>query len=115
MQGEVGKEMYIVRMGKLEVLGGRGHEVLATLGEGSVFGELSLLHFSDSLGNRRTADVRLAEFHHYVSQAIFTRKNLVVRHFSSPSFSHEKAIFSLSDKGPATKGFSIRIYVVIYH
>lgn len=56
-KGEVGKEMYIVSRGKLQVVADDGKTVLATLRAGSYFGEISILNMGTA-GNRRTASVR---------------------------------------------------------
>ena len=51
--------MYIVKRGKLSVVGDDGKTVFATLGDGAVFGELSVLNITgNKTGNRRTANVR---------------------------------------------------------
>ena len=55
--GEVGKEMYIVNRGRLQVVADNGRTVLATLRPGSYFGEISILNMGNA-GNRRTASVR---------------------------------------------------------
>ena len=53
---DIGREMYIVQSGFVQVLGGQdGRTCLVTLSEGSVFGEIALLGVGGM--NRRTADV----------------------------------------------------------
>ena len=56
--GEVGREMYIVNQGKLEVVTDDGCNVLCTLETGSYFGEISILDLGGRHGNRRTASVK---------------------------------------------------------
>lgn len=51
--------MYIVKRGKLSVVADDGRTVFATLTDGAVFGELSILNITGTkTGNRRTANVR---------------------------------------------------------
>ncbi|XP_033179010.1 cyclic nucleotide-gated cation channel alpha-3-like isoform X3 [Bombus impatiens] len=49
-KGEVGKEMYIVNRGRLQVVADNGKTVLATLKAGSYFGEISILNMRTAVG-----------------------------------------------------------------
>ncbi|XP_071446371.1 cyclic nucleotide-gated cation channel subunit A [Hetaerina americana] len=58
-KGDVGRELYIVKRGKLNVSEEEEEIVQVTLGAGSVFGEVALLDIPGTkTGNRRTASVR---------------------------------------------------------
>ncbi len=58
-KGDIGKEMYILKKGKIVVVGPDGVTVFVTLSDGAVFGELSILNIvGNKNGNRRTANIR---------------------------------------------------------
>ena len=58
-KGDVGKEMYIIKRGRLDVVAEDGIKVFVSLGDGVVFGELSIMNIPGSkMGNRRSANIR---------------------------------------------------------
>ncbi|XP_068117243.1 cyclic nucleotide-gated channel beta-1 isoform X3 [Hyperolius riggenbachi] len=109
-KGEIGREMYIIKAGEVQVLGGPdGKTVLVTLKAGAVFGEISLLAVSG--GNRRTANVVA---HGFTNLFILDKKDLndILTHYpESQKLLRRKAKKMLKnssrpkDEGPAVKGF----------
>nr|XP_035966614.1 cyclic nucleotide-gated cation channel alpha-3 [Halichoerus grypus] len=58
-KGDIGREMYIVKEGKLAVVADDGITQFVVLSDGSYFGEISILNIKGSKsGNRRTANIR---------------------------------------------------------
>ncbi|TFK10924.1 lysine-specific demethylase 4C [Platysternon megacephalum] len=102
-KGEIGREMYIIKQGEVQVLGGPdGTKVLVTLRAGAVFGEISLLAASG--GNRRTANVVA---HGFANLFILDKKTLneiLVHYPDSEKLLMKKAKVLLKEKGKPTEG-----------
>ncbi|XP_049675096.1 cyclic nucleotide-gated cation channel beta-3 [Accipiter gentilis] len=102
-KGEIGREMYIIKQGEVQVLGGPdGKKVLVTLRAGAVFGEISLLAAGG--GNRRTADVVA---HGFANLFILDKKTLneiLVHYPDSEKLLMKKAKVLLKTKGKPPPG-----------
>ncbi|XP_067118054.1 cyclic nucleotide-gated channel rod photoreceptor subunit alpha [Osmerus mordax] len=58
-KGDIGREMYIIKEGKLAVVADDGIKQFVVLSDGSYFGEISIMAIKGSrAGNRRTANIR---------------------------------------------------------
>ncbi|TRY54551.1 hypothetical protein DNTS_033415 [Danionella cerebrum] len=100
---EVGREMYIIKAGEVQVVGGPdGKTVFVTLKAGAVFGEVSLLAIGG--GNRRTANVVSRGF---ANLLILTKKDLneiIVHYPESQKLLRKRARkMVMKDKKPADK------------
>ncbi|XP_055774479.1 cyclic nucleotide-gated cation channel beta-1-like [Salvelinus fontinalis] len=103
-KGEIGREMYIIKQGEVQVVGGPDLKtVFVTIRAGSVFGEISLL--AGGGGNRRTANVTA---HRFASLFILDKRDLsdiLVHYPESQKLLRKKAKKMLTkDKEPEEKG-----------
>ncbi|XP_077418884.1 cyclic nucleotide-gated channel beta-3 isoform X3 [Vanacampus margaritifer] len=103
-KGEIGREMYIIKQGEVQVVGGPDlRTVFVTIRAGSVFGEISLL--AGGGGNRRTANVKA---HGFANLFILDKKDLaeiLVHYPESQKLLRKKAKTMLTkDKKPEEKG-----------
>ncbi|XP_061670006.1 cyclic nucleotide-gated cation channel beta-3 [Syngnathoides biaculeatus] len=112
-KGEIGREMYIIKQGEVQVVGGPDLKtVFVTIRAGSVFGEISLL--AGGGGNRRTANVKA---HGFANLFILDKKDLaeiLVHYPESQKLLRKKAKTMLTkDKKPDEKGGSKDVAQVI--
>ncbi|KAM8893785.1 cyclic nucleotide-gated channel beta-1 isoform 2-T2 [Spinachia spinachia] len=103
-KGEIGREMYIIKQGEVQVVGGPDLQtVFVTIRSGSVFGEISLL--AGGGGNRRTANVKV---HGFANLFILDKKDLaeiLVNYPESQKLLRKKAKTMLTkDQKPEEKG-----------
>ncbi|XP_035768637.1 cyclic nucleotide-gated cation channel beta-1 [Neolamprologus brichardi] len=104
-KGEIGREMYIIKQGEVQVVGGPDLQtVFVTIRAGSVFGEISLL--AGGGGNRRTANVKA---HGFANLFILDKKDLaeiLVHYPESEKLLRKKAnIFALAAAKTSARTF----------
>uniref|UniRef100_A0A8D3BES9 Cyclic nucleotide-binding domain-containing protein n=1 Tax=Scophthalmus maximus TaxID=52904 RepID=A0A8D3BES9_SCOMX len=100
-KGDIGKEMYIIKSGAVQVVGGPDNSIVfVTLKAGCVFGEISLLQSAKDGGNRRTANVKA---HGFANLFVLEKKDLfdiLVHYPESQKVLARKGRKLLKAKGP---------------
>ncbi|XP_028825953.1 cyclic nucleotide-gated cation channel beta-3-like isoform X1 [Denticeps clupeoides] len=101
-KGDIGKEMYIIKAGEVQVVGGPDNKIVfVTLKAGCVFGEISLLQSSANGGNRRTANVAA---HGFANLFVLEKRDLfdiLVHYPESQKVLARKGKKLMKAKGPA--------------
>ncbi|CAL8311770.1 unnamed protein product [Merluccius merluccius] len=101
-KGDIGKEMYIIKSGAVQVVGGPDNSIVfVTLKAGCVFGEISLLQSAKDGGNRRTANVKA---HGFANLFVLEKKDLfdiLVHYPASQKVLARKGKKLMKAKGPA--------------
>ncbi|XP_047424265.1 cyclic nucleotide-gated cation channel beta-3 [Mugil cephalus] len=101
-KGDIGKEMYIIKSGAVQVVGGPDNSIVfVTLKAGCVFGEISLLQSAKDGGNRRTANVKA---HGFANLSVLEKKDLfdiLVHYPESQKVLARKGRKLVKAKGPA--------------
>ncbi|KAJ8389069.1 hypothetical protein AAFF_G00124660 [Aldrovandia affinis] len=101
-KGDIGKEMYIIKAGEVQVIGGPDNKIVfVTLKAGCVFGEISLLQSSKDGGNRRTANVAA---HGFANLFVLDKKDLqdiLVHYPEAQKLLARKGRKLMKAKGPA--------------
>ncbi|CAL1597805.1 unnamed protein product [Knipowitschia caucasica] len=93
-KGDIGREMYIIKGGKLAVVADDGVTQFVVLGDGAYFGEISILGIKGSkAGNRRTANIRSVG---YSDLFALSKEDLMDALVEYP-----EAKYALEDKGRA--------------
>ena len=64
-KGDIGKELYIIKRGQLNVVADDGTTVFATLTDGTVFGEISVLNIAGTL-HREISELKLQQHKNYI-------------------------------------------------
>ncbi|KAG5849931.1 hypothetical protein ANANG_G00076940 [Anguilla anguilla] len=102
-KGDIGKEMYIIKAGEVQVIGGPDNKtVFVTLKAGCVFGEISLLQSAKDGSNRRTANVAA---HGFANLFVLDKKELndiLVHYPDSQKVLARKGRKLIKAKGPAS-------------
>ncbi|XP_056155225.1 cyclic nucleotide-gated cation channel beta-3-like [Lampris incognitus] len=115
-KGDIGKEMYIIKSGAVQVVGGPDNSIVfVTLKAGCVFGEISLLQSAKDGGNRRTANVKA---HGFANLFVLEKKDLfdiLVHYPESQKVLARKGKVLMKAKGPgATKAVQKRNALTLF-